>query len=179
MMNNTFCKQYQDHISFSYSCFDRLVFNGYILGTYKDSNIVTLLKNLNFNKLTNGVIRCLTDQLNAHINHYASNNNIPLIWWDSIGGTNGDKKQYVLDNYYKNPPFGKNEVLCILTSREFVKSATVREFERKEGTGKYSRLYITEKPIKQYYIYLHDKELGFCCLKLSSYMQKDFSASSK
>lgn len=130
----------------------------------------SITKNLNFNKLTNGVIRCLTDQLNAHIKQYATNNNIPIIWWDSIGGTNGDKKQYVVDNYYKTPPFGRNKVLCILTTREFVKSATVREFDRKEGKGKYSRLYITEKPIKQYYIYLHDKELGFCCLKLSSYL---------
>ena len=169
-MKNTFYKQYEDHISFAYSCFDRLVFNGYIQGTYKDSNILQLLKNLNFNKLTNGVIRCLTDQLNSHIKQYATTNNIPIIWWDSIGGTNGDKKQYVLDNYYQTPPFGKNKVLCILTTREFVKSATVREFDRKEGKGKYNRLYITEKPIKQYYIYLHDRELGFCCLKISSYM---------
>jgi hypothetical protein len=169
-MNNTFFKQYKDHISFSYSYFDRLVFNGYIQGTYKESNIVQLLKNLNFNKLTNGVIRCLTDQLNSHINHYASINNIPVIWWDSIGGTNGDKKQYVFDNYYQNPPIGKNKVLCILTTKEFVKSATTREFDRKEGTGKYNRLYIIEKPVKQYYIYLHDRELGFCCLKISSYL---------
>lgn len=159
-MKNTFYKQYEDHISFAYSCFDRLVFNGYIQGTYKDS----------IDKLTNGVIRCLTDQLNAHITQYATTNNIPIIWWDGIGGTNGDKKQYILDNYYKTPPFGKNKVLCILATREFVKSATVREFDRKEGKGKYNRLYITEKPIKQYYIYLHDRELGFCCLKISSYM---------
>lgn len=159
-MKNTFYKQYEDHISFAYSCFDRLVFNGYIQGTYKDS----------IDKLTNGVIRCLTDQLNAHIKQYATTNNIPIIWWDSIGGTNGDKKQYILDNYYKTPPFGKNKVLCILATRKFVKSATVREFDRKEGKGKYNRLYITEKPIKQYYIYLHDRELGFCCLKISSYM---------
>jgi hypothetical protein len=75
-MKNTFYKQYEDHISFAYSCFDRLVFNGYIQGTYKDSNIVQLLKNLNFDKLTNGVIRCLTDQLNAHITQYATTNNI-------------------------------------------------------------------------------------------------------
>lgn len=136
------------------------MFNGYIQGTYKDS----------IDKLTNGVIRCLTDQLNAHIKQYATTNNIPIIWWDSIGGTNGDKKQYILDNYYKTPPFGKNKVLCILATRKFVKSATVREFDRKEGKGKYNRLYITEKPIKQYYIYLHDRELGFCCLKISSYM---------
>ena len=129
-------------------------------GTYKDS----------IDKLTNGVIRCLTDQLNAHITQYATTNNIPIIWWDGIGGTNGDKKQYILDNYYQTPPFGKNKVLCILATRKFAKSATVREFDRKEGKGKYNRLYITEKPIKQYYIYLHDRELGFCCLKISSYM---------
>ncbi|ASB50281.1 hypothetical protein CDL62_14610 [Alkalitalea saponilacus] len=158
-MNNTFYKQYKEHIALTYNCFDRLVFNGYILGTYKDSNIVQLLKNLNFSKLTNGVVRCLTDQLNAHIKQYAIHNNIPVIWWDSIGGTNGDKKQYVLDNYYKKQPIGIDKVLCILTTKEFVKSATVREFDRKEGTGKYNRLYITEKPIKQYYIYLHDKHL--------------------
>jgi hypothetical protein len=165
-MKNTFYKQFEDLISFAYSCFDRLVFNVYIQGTYKDSNIVLLLKNLNFDKLTNGVILCLTDQFNSHIQQYAK----PIIWWASIGGTNADKKQYILDNYHKTPPFGKNKVLCILTAREFVKSATVREIDRKEGKDKYSMLYITEKPIKQYYISLHDKELGFCCLKISSYM---------
>jgi len=169
-MKNSFYQQYKEHISFNYSCFDRLVFNGFIQGTYKDSHIVQLLKNLNFNKLTNGVIRCLTDQFNAHIKHYASVHDIPIVWWGGIGGKNGDKKRYVLDTYYKTPPYGRDKVLCILASREFVKSATVREFDRKEGKGKYSRLYITEKPVKQYYIYLHDKDLGFCCLKISSYL---------
>jgi hypothetical protein len=62
-MKNSFYQQLSDHISFGYSCFDRLVFNGHILGTYKEANVVQLLRNLNFNKLSNGVIRVLTDQL--------------------------------------------------------------------------------------------------------------------
>jgi hypothetical protein len=169
-MKNSFYQQLSDHISFGYSCFDRLVFNGHILGTYKEANIVQLLRNLNFNKLSNGVIRVLTDQLNEHIKDFADKNNIPVIWWDYIGGTNGAKKDYVLANYYKQNPGNVDRVLCILTTREFVKSSSVREFERKDKSGKYSRLYIVQKPVKQYYIYLHDKDLGLCCLKISSYL---------
>ena len=84
-MKNSFYQQLSDHVSFGYSCFDRLVFNGHILGTYKEANVVQLLRNLNFNKLSNGVIRVLTDQLNAHIKDFTDKHNIPVIWWDYIG----------------------------------------------------------------------------------------------
>ena len=164
-MKNSFYQQLSDHIKFGYSCFDRLVFNGHILGTYKEPKVVQLLHILNFNKLINGVIRFLTDQLNEHIKDFADKQNISVNWWDYIGGTNGAKKDYVLANYYKQNPGNVNKVLCIST-REFVKNSSIREFERKDKSGKYSRLYIVQKPVKQYYIYLHDKDLGFCCLKI-------------
>jgi len=98
-MNNNFAKQYQEHISLSYNSFDRLVFNGYIQATFKEANVVQLIRNLNYRHLTNGVNRDLTNQLNNQITQIAERNEIPIIWWDKFGGKNGAKKDYVLMMY--------------------------------------------------------------------------------
>jgi hypothetical protein len=63
------------HINFSYSCFDRVVFRGYLPNMFVEGSVINLLRNLGFNKHSNGVLKLLTDQLNSHINKQATKMN--------------------------------------------------------------------------------------------------------
>ncbi|MBF0444963.1 MAG: hypothetical protein HQL68_05190 [Magnetococcales bacterium] len=63
---------------------------GYILNLFTTGGIVILLRALGFNKLSDGIMRILTDQLNAHIEKEAQKHNTPIHWWPSVdGGKNG------------------------------------------------------------------------------------------
>ena len=51
---------------------------------------------MGFRKSTSGVLRCLTDELNAHIQKEAKKFGIPIQWWKSVdGGTDGAKQKYI------------------------------------------------------------------------------------
>ncbi|MBF0448031.1 MAG: hypothetical protein HQL67_07525 [Magnetococcales bacterium] len=93
-----FSDQFKSNISFQYSCFDRVVIRGYILNLFTTGGIVILLRALGFHKLSDGIMRILTDQLNAHICKEAEFHNIPIHWWPSVdGGKSGAKLKYVTD----------------------------------------------------------------------------------
>ena len=63
-----------------------------------------------------------------------------------------------------------NHVFCILTDKEPVRTFACRQLTSKSGKP-YERVYDCRKPVKQYYIYLHDALLGgLCYLKISSYL---------
>ena len=92
-MNNSFLNQFSENIKFKYFCFDRVIIRGYILCLFFPAGVVRLLRALGFTRLSNGVMRILTDlpavlkaqllqagQLNAHIQKVARNNDIPIHW---------------------------------------------------------------------------------------------------
>ncbi|MCD6262071.1 MAG: hypothetical protein J7J52_03495 [Deltaproteobacteria bacterium] len=79
-MNNSFLNQFSKNIKFKYFCFDRVIIRGYILCLFFPAGVVRLLRALGFTRLSNGVMRILTDQLNAHIQKVARNNDIPIHW---------------------------------------------------------------------------------------------------
>ncbi len=94
-MNNLFCKQFSPNIKFKYTLallnslkgalfnrvnFDRVILRGYIVRLFYAGGIVILLRALGFRRLSNGVMRLLTDQLNGHIAKTAEKHNIPIHW---------------------------------------------------------------------------------------------------
>ena len=68
MNNNSFINQFVENIKFHYTSFDRVIIRGYILNFFSVACVVRFLKARGFSRQTNGVMRILTDQLNAHIN---------------------------------------------------------------------------------------------------------------
>jgi len=50
------------------------------------TGIVLFLRAMGFCRLTNGVMRIFTYQMNAHISKKALQNNIPILWWQSVSG---------------------------------------------------------------------------------------------
>jgi hypothetical protein len=66
MKPNNFTKQFQDHILFTYTCFDRIIDRGYILSLFQLGSGVNFLRNLNFKNLSQGVLGVLRDQLSDY-----------------------------------------------------------------------------------------------------------------
>jgi hypothetical protein len=52
-MKNEFNEQFQDHISYEYSCFDRVILRGYIRKFFSLAAVVVFLKALGFSKRSN------------------------------------------------------------------------------------------------------------------------------
>ena len=170
-MNNDFVGQFSDNIKSTYSCFDRVILRGYILNLFFLGVVVILLRSLGFKKTSTGVLRILTDQLNAHIEKEAKKHGIPILCRPSVdGGKNGDKQKYVNRNYANKYKGQGNHLYCILTNRESVTTISSRELTSRVGK-RYYKLYKCIKQVKQYYIYFHDEVLGGpCYLKISSYL---------
>jgi hypothetical protein len=92
------------------------------------------------------------------------------------GGVNGAKLQFVQKAYADSFSGKGNQVLCIITDKENVRTVAARDFVSKKGR-KYQRLYKCNKPVKQYYIYVQFLPFGYdavlggpCYLKISSYL---------
>jgi hypothetical protein len=88
-VKNSFAQQFSENIKFKYSCFDRVVLRGYIRWLFFPGGVVKSLRLMGFRKLSNGVLRILTDQLNAHILKVAQAKEIPIHWWPSVDGGKG------------------------------------------------------------------------------------------
>lgn len=115
-----------------------------------EAGIVLFLRAMGFCRLTNGVMRIFTDQLNAHISKKALQNNIPILWWPSVSGrTNGAKLRYVEKRFAEQYKGKDNEVFCILTDKEPVRTFVSRELTSQAGK-KFYRLYKCRKPVKQF-----------------------------
>ncbi len=170
-MNNSFLQQFSDNIKFNYTCFDRVIIRGYIRSLFFEAGVVLFLRAMGFRRLTNGIMRIFTDQLNAHIKKQADKKGIPILWWPSVGGgVNGAKLRYVEKHYAAKYQGKGNFVYCIIADKEPVRTFVSRELRTKSGKP-FQRLYSCRKPVKQYYIYFHDQVLGGpCYLKISSYL---------
>jgi len=95
-VKNSFVQQFSQNIKFKYSCFDRVILRGYILRLFFPGGVVKFLRAMGFRKLSNGVMRILTDQLNAHILKVTQAKEIPIHWWPSVdGGKDGAKQKFV------------------------------------------------------------------------------------
>ena len=170
-MKNAFVQQFSENIKFKYHCFDRVILRGYILWLFFPAGVVKFLRAMGFRKLSNGVMRILTDQLNAHIQKVAQAKGIPIHWWPSMGGgKDGAKQKFVQEQYAQLDQGNGDRLYCILTDKEPAKTFVCRELVAKNGK-KHEKIYDCRKPVKQYYIYFHDQLLGGpCYLKISSYL---------
>jgi hypothetical protein len=131
-VNNSFCKQFSPNIKFKYNCFDRVILRGYIRKLFYAGGVVILLRVLGFRRLSNGIMRLLTDQLNGYIQKVTRTKEVPIHWWRSMeGGKDGAKSKSVQEQYAR-PYTGKGDHLyCILTDKEPVRTFVCREGDRR------------------------------------------------
>jgi len=169
---DTITKQLENHINFSYSCLDRVAFRGYIRNLFVEGSVINLLHNLGFKKHSNGVLKTLTDQLNTHIKKTADKIGARVHWWG-----NEEKEKYhskidlVQDTYRKElcKTHKADKVICITKSLENTRTFANKEVKTKAGKL-FTKMFSCFKFVSHYYIYIQDKELGLCYLKISGYL---------
>jgi hypothetical protein len=127
---------------------------------------------MGFKDHSNGVIKLLTDQLNSHLKKESERLNINIHWW----GTEEKEKyhskiDFVEAQYSKQIETvnKKSKVICIIKAVENVGTFANKEVRTKEGKM-FTKMYSCNKFVSQYYIYIHDQDLGLCYLKISSYI---------
>lgn len=160
------------HIGLSYSSFDRIVFRGYLPGLFVEGSVIKLLRNLGFNNHTNGVLKSLTDQLNSHIKKTANHMQVAIHWWGTEEKSKYNSKQDFVKELYAaqiNKKLKADKVICMIKATESTRTFANKTVKTKSGTDSL-KMYSCNKFVSQYYIYIHDKELGLCYLKISSYM---------
>jgi len=126
-MENAFVKQFKKHVSFEYTSLDRVVSRGYIRTLFHPGSVVVLLRNLGFKKLSNGVFRLFTDQLNSHIKKTADHLGVEILWEENLNiGKNGGKSEYVKKHYADLYEGTASKVLCIIKAKEYVRTFGTR-----------------------------------------------------
>jgi DNA-binding PadR family transcriptional regulator len=167
-----FTEQLHDHIKFSYSSFDRVLLRGYLPGLFIEGSVIRLLRNLGFSNHSNGVLRTLTNQFNAHIVKLTSSLDIKIHWWGEPEKQKYHSKINFVEEHYNTLLTGannKSKVVCIIKAVENVRTFANKEVMTKAGK-KFTKMYSCHKFVSQYYVYIKDEELGLCYLKLSSYL---------
>lgn len=171
-MIQEFSKEINEHIDFSYSSFDRVLFRGYMTNLFFNGQVIRLLRNMGFKDHSNGVLKLLTEQLNSHIKKEAECLNINIHWW----GTNEKEKYHskidFVETQYSNQLKAvnkKSKLICIIKAVENIGTFANKEIRTKSGKM-FTKMYSCHKFVSQYYIYIHDKDLGLCYLKISSYL---------
>lgn len=171
-MTNKLIEQLSDHIKFSYSSFDRVVLRGYIPNLFVEGSVIKLLRNLGFKSYSNGVLKTLTDQLNSHIKKVSEKLGVVIHWWSPVEKEKYHSKlDFVKDKYSSQlkKPSDKSKVICIVKSLENSRTFANKEVKTKAGKL-FTKMFSCFKFVSHYYIYLHDKDLGLCYLKISSYL---------
>jgi hypothetical protein len=165
-------RELNEHIDFTYSSFDRVLFRGYITNLFFDGQVVSLLRNMGFKDHSNGVLKLFTDQLNSHIKKEAERLNINIHWWGTDEKEKYHSKIDFVEAHYSNQlqtVNKKSKAICIIKAVENVGTFANKEIRTKEGKL-FTKMYPCHKFVSQYYIYIHDEDLGLCYLKISSYM---------
>ena len=171
-MLRSITEKLEQHINFSYSCFDRLVFRGYLRNLFVEGSVINLLRNLGFKNHSNGVLKILTDQLNSHIKKTANQMSLQLHWWSALEKKKYHSKLDFVRDVYRHDIDKKrktDKVICIIKSLENTRTFANKDIKTKKGKS-FTKMYSCNKFVSHYYIYIHDKELGLCYLKISSYI---------
>lgn len=171
-MLDTITDKLASHIAFNYSCFDRVVFRRYIRNLFVEGSVINLLRNLGFKKHSNGVLKTLTEQLNSHIKKTADKFGITVHWWGNAEKEKYDHKLDLVQDIYRKElkkKYKGDKVFYIIKSLENTRTFANRDIKTKAGKI-FTKMFSCFKFVSHYYIYIQDKELGLCYLKISSYL---------
>lgn len=171
-MLQSITKDLEKYINFNYSCFDRVILRGYLPNIFVEGSVINLLRNLGFKKHSNGVLRTLTDQLNIHIKKVAEKHKLTIHWWGKEEKRKYNSKIDFVKKLYNKQTSKKcktDKLICIVKAVENTGTFANKEIKTKAGKL-FTKMFSCFKFVSQYYIYIHDKDLGLCYLKISSYM---------
>jgi hypothetical protein len=115
-MLNTITDKLENHINFSYSCFDRVVFRGYLCNIFVEGSVINLLRNLGFRNHSNGVLKTLTNQLNSHIKKVSERMGVVIHWWGTSEKSKYQSKIDFVNDVYKRELHKKRHSIKVRTA---------------------------------------------------------------
>ena len=153
-MLETISDKLGNHIDFYYSCFDRVLFRGYIRNLFVEGSVIKLLRNLGFKKYSNGVLNTLTDQLSSHIKKTADNLGVSIHWWGSEEKEGYKHKLGLVQDIYrkelKKVQKG-DKVICIIKSLGNTRTFANKDIKTKAGKI-FTKMFSCFKFVSHYYI---------------------------
>jgi len=153
----------KDHVTLDIECIDRMYLNGYIPNLQTSGQLVYFLRQRGYQIPSPTLLNQATKKYNAAVKAFASQNNIPLIQFES-----GVRKDDIAQSY--RAKFEASEgVVFIGTAQE--KAYSFKASQRK-GRGNqvgfdYSRQSVR---VKHYYFYLQDEDFGPGFIKICTYV---------
>lgn len=162
-----FIKLFKNFIRFTYSCFDRIMINGYIVNLLKETDIITLLKKINEEKIIEkATLSKRTNDFNKWVESYSRKQKIPMQWAEK-----GVRKEEVvrphLERMKRNGTFG---VYYIMKSMETGTTYRTMEPKYKTKDPDYRIIKKHRSRFTHYYFYIYDEILGNMSIKVASYL---------
>ena len=155
------------HVQFSYTCWDRIVLNGYLDRLQRPENVVYFFRDVvGEPSVTPEVLASRTGPYRATLTRDAEEHGIPV-----LAAPKGVRKEEVVAPYYRRLK-GEAGVACILTSleqgRTFV-SYTPR-YPPPSGDPNYRQIRACRKRFLHYYWYVLDPVLGPMSVRIGTYL---------
>ena len=153
----------KDHVSLDIECIDRMYLNGYIPSLQTSGQLVHFLHQRGFKIPSPTLLNQATKKYNAAVKTFATQNNIPLIQFES-----GVRKDDIAQSYRAKFELSEG-VVFIGTAQE--KAYSFKASQRQGRDNKvgfdYSRQSVR---VKHYYFYLQDEDFGPGFIKICTYV---------
>lgn len=153
-------------VQFVYTCWDRIVLNGYIERLQRPENLVYFFHDVvGIACIEPGVLEQRTNAYKAWVRRVTDERGIPV-----LAAPSGVRKEELVEPYYRHLQ-GTEGVACVLTSMEQGRTFVSYMPHRKppSGDGNYRLLKACRKRFQHYYWYVWDPVMGPMSLRIASY----------
>ena len=155
------------HVQFRYTCWDRIVLNGYLDRLQRPENVVYFFRDVvGAPSVTPEVLASRTGPYRASLTRHAAEQGIAV-----LPAPKGVRKEEVVAPYYRRLK-GEAGVACILTSLEQARTfvSYTPRYEPPSGDPNYRRIRACRKRFLHYYCYVLDPIMGPMSVRIGTYL---------
>jgi hypothetical protein len=155
------------HVQFGYTCWDRIVVNGYLDRLQRPENVVYFFREvMGAPSVTPEVLASRTGPYRAWLNRHAEEHGIPV-----LAAPKGARKEAVVAPYYERLT-GEAGVACILTSLEQGRTFVSYEprYPPPSGDPTYRQIRACRKRFLHCYCYVLDPIMGPMSVRIGTFL---------
>jgi len=161
-----FKKLFEKYIVFYYSCFDRIVINGYIRILQNEQSVVYFFKNISKYKcITKYILEKRTKEYQKWVDAFIRNNKIPSKWAEK-----DESKEDVVRSYLENAK-RKNRTGVYFIFKGMEQGNTFRsvvpKYKTKDDNFRFIRL--KKSRFTHFYFYIFDPILGNMAMRVATF----------
>jgi hypothetical protein len=153
-------------VQFAYTCWDRIVLNGYIERLQRPENLIYFFRSVvGIEVIEPAVLEQRTNAYKAWVRRVTEEHDIPV-----VAAPRGVKKEELVQPYYRRLKDDQG-VACVLTSMEQGRTfvSYVPRWKVPSGDAKYRFIKACRKQFLHYYWYVLDPVMGPMSLRVASY----------